>query len=208
MSLRHALLALLTAQPMSGYDLAKVFDRSVAYVWHAPYSQIYPELRRMEADGLVAVELVPRGQRAKRIYSISREGREELVRWIETPADIPMPHNGQRLRSAYLEFGSYAAARRHFSAHRDHYELWERRWTVHADQLAARETALIKTRLAAPGTGNPEAAVAYKVHAYRGLAAQARREVEWAEEGLRLTAELEAADTAGARPGRLDRATS
>ena len=56
MSLRYALLALLTAQPMTGYDLARAFHTSVGHVWHAPDSQIYPELRRMEADGLLAGE--------------------------------------------------------------------------------------------------------------------------------------------------------
>lgn len=193
MSLRHALLALLTAKPMNGYDLAKVFDRSVAYVWHAPHSQIYPELRRMEAEGLVAVESIRRGTKGtKRIYSITDGGREELRRWIETPAPIEMLHDSERLRAAYLEFGSYDAARRYYSAHRDHYELWERQWSLHADQLAAHDTALIRTRLAAPGTGDPGTVVAYKVHTYRGMAAQAHLEVEWAKEGLRMVDELEA----------------
>ncbi|MBA3728896.1 MAG: PadR family transcriptional regulator, partial [Actinobacteria bacterium] len=44
MSLRHALLGLLAERPMSGYDLTKVFDSSLAYVWSAKHSQIYPEL--------------------------------------------------------------------------------------------------------------------------------------------------------------------
>ncbi|EDV5156957.1 PadR family transcriptional regulator, partial [Salmonella enterica subsp. enterica] len=59
MSLRYALLALLTARPMTGYDLAKSFHVSVGHVWHAPDSQIYPELKRMLADGLVEGESVP-----------------------------------------------------------------------------------------------------------------------------------------------------
>ena len=50
MSLRYALLALLTVEPMTGYDLSKRFESSVAYVLHAPDLQIYPELRRMERD--------------------------------------------------------------------------------------------------------------------------------------------------------------
>ena len=48
MSLRYALLAVLTAQPMTGYDLARTFHASVGHVWNAPNSQIYPELHRME----------------------------------------------------------------------------------------------------------------------------------------------------------------
>lgn len=192
MSLRHALLALLTAKPMNGYDLAKVFDRSVAYVWHAPHSQIYPELRRMEAEGLVDVESIRRGTKGtKRIYSITDGGRDELRRWIETPAPIEMLHDAERLRATYLEFGTYDAARRFYTAHRDHYELWERQWSLHADQLAAHDTALIRTRLATMGTGDSATIVAYKVHTYRGMAAQARLEVEWAKEGLRMVDSLE-----------------
>lgn len=51
MSLRHAALALLSAQPMTGYQLVQYFDDTVGLMWAASDSQIYPELRRMEADG-------------------------------------------------------------------------------------------------------------------------------------------------------------
>jgi PadR family transcriptional regulator AphA len=192
-SLRHALLGLLTAKPMTGYDLAKVFERSVDYVWHAPHSQIYPELRRMEADGLVAAEIVPRGTRGrKRAYAVTDAGRAELRRWVAEVTPIEQPRDVERLRSTYLELASYDDARRYFRAHLEHYELWQRRWNLHARQIEALETSLIRSRLAAPNTGDPEAAVAYKVHAYRGLAAQAGLEVSWARDGLALVDKLEA----------------
>jgi DNA-binding PadR family transcriptional regulator len=86
-SLRHALLALLDAQPMTGYSLAKQFDQSVAYVWHAPHSQIYPELRRLEGDGLITGREQARGARGtKRTYDITEAGRDELRRWVEEVA--------------------------------------------------------------------------------------------------------------------------
>ena len=44
MSLRHGLLNLLAGEPMSGYDLARLFEASMANVWPAQHSQIYPEL--------------------------------------------------------------------------------------------------------------------------------------------------------------------
>ena len=40
MSLRHALLALLDASPMTGYELTKIFDQSASRVWHATHPQI------------------------------------------------------------------------------------------------------------------------------------------------------------------------
>lgn len=194
MSLRHALLALLTAKPMTGYDLAKVFERSVDYVWHAPHSQIYPELRRMEKGGLVEAELSLRGERGtKRTYSITELGREEVRRWVAAPGPIEHSRDVERLRSTYLELADYADARRYFTAHLEHFSLWEQRWDQHARQIEALETPLIRARLASEGTGDPRAAVAYKVHTYRGLAAQARLEVEWATEGLALVDRLEAA---------------
>ncbi|MGI5161123.1 PadR family transcriptional regulator [Microbispora sp. CA-102843] len=81
MSLRIALLGLLTAYgSASGYDLAKGFERSVAHVWQAGHSQIYPELAKMAADGLVTVEA--EGARGRKIYSITSEGRAELRAWL------------------------------------------------------------------------------------------------------------------------------
>ncbi|MEV0645415.1 PadR family transcriptional regulator [Phytomonospora sp. NPDC050363] len=82
MSLRIALLGLLVeAGPSSGYDLTKHFGLSTSNVWSAKHSQIYPELRKMEADGAVtAVE--ESGARNKRTYEITDGGRGELRRWL------------------------------------------------------------------------------------------------------------------------------
>src|SRR5690349_11626874 len=63
MNLRFAILATLSAGPRTGYDLTRRFDSTVGHIWHAPHSQIYPELRRMEQAGLVAADEVPRGPR-------------------------------------------------------------------------------------------------------------------------------------------------
>jgi PadR family transcriptional regulator, regulatory protein AphA len=192
-SLRHALLGLLTAEPMTGYDMTKVFDRSVDYVWHAPHSQIYPELRRMEAEGLITSESLRRGrQGVKRTYTIAAAGRTELERWVAEPSEPELVRDAERLKATYLEFAAFDDARRLFQAHLEHYDLWERRWSSHAEQLAARSTKLLRTRLARHDIGDPAAIVAYKVHAYDGLAARARAEIKWAKDGLRLVDELEA----------------
>jgi PadR family transcriptional regulator AphA len=84
MSLRHALLGLLADTPQTGYDLAKLFELTLAdHAWHASHSQIYPELKRMLADGLVQV--VEEGARGSRVYDVTADGRAELRRWMFTP---------------------------------------------------------------------------------------------------------------------------
>ncbi|MGW4663730.1 helix-turn-helix transcriptional regulator [Streptosporangium sandarakinum] len=81
MSLRIALLGLLTTSgPSSGYDLAKRFESSINHAWQARHSQIYPELNKMAADGLVTVE--EEGPRGRKTYTITAEGRRELREWL------------------------------------------------------------------------------------------------------------------------------
>jgi len=80
---------LLADTPQTGYDLAKRFELTLAdHAWHASHSQIYPELKRMTADGLVRV--VKEGARGSRVYGITADGRAELRRWMFTPlGDAP-----------------------------------------------------------------------------------------------------------------------
>jgi len=83
-SLRHALLGLLSEERASGYELARRFERSLwRYAWHAQYSQIRPELDRMAQEGLITV--VALGRRRRRTYSITQNGQTELQRWLRTP---------------------------------------------------------------------------------------------------------------------------
>lgn len=53
MPLRNAVLAALLEGEASGYDLAKGFDASVANFWMSTPQQLYKELEKMAADGLI-----------------------------------------------------------------------------------------------------------------------------------------------------------
>ncbi|GAA4226271.1 DNA-binding PadR family transcriptional regulator [Streptosporangium album] len=89
MSLRMALLGLLTSSgPASGYDLTKLFESSINHAWQAKHSQIYPELNKMAADGLVTVE--EEGPRGRKTYTITGEGARELREWLigKTPSRL------------------------------------------------------------------------------------------------------------------------
>ena len=55
MSLPHAVLTSLLEKSTSGYDLARRFDKSIGYFWHATHQQIYRELARMEGAGWIVI---------------------------------------------------------------------------------------------------------------------------------------------------------
>src|SRR5438477_637191 len=101
MSLRHALLGLLAAKPASGYDLTKVFEGDFGrYAWHAGHTQIYPELNRMAAEGLVAA--ADEGARGKRTYTITDAGCAALREWLLTTPDRSKMRNEHVLRTFLL----------------------------------------------------------------------------------------------------------
>src|SRR3569623_3530834 len=87
MSLRHALLGLLSAGPASGYDLLKTFEKSMANVWPATQSQLYGELNKLAESG--RIEVTDIGPRGRKEYRITDAGRAELRRWVSSPQDDP-----------------------------------------------------------------------------------------------------------------------
>jgi DNA-binding PadR family transcriptional regulator len=81
MSLRHGLIGLLARDgPQTGYQLTKAFDRSVNFFWNALPGQIYPELARLVAAGLI--RQTGSGPRGAKKYEANAEGIAELRRWI------------------------------------------------------------------------------------------------------------------------------
>lgn len=192
MSLRHALLALLTAEPMTGYDLVKYFDGTIANVWSAPASQIYPELRRMEADGLIDVRIIPRGERAqKREYAINDNGMVVLKEWLNELSGYLPERDVYRLRAAHFELGSYEAARRQLTEHLNHYTKVLRDCQQVIADIKAVRVPLLRERLKQRPDAEHEAIIAFKAFSFRGEAAKAETEIAWAQEGLELIDDLE-----------------
>jgi DNA-binding PadR family transcriptional regulator len=79
------ILGMLAMRPRSGYDIKAVVDRSTRFFWAASYGQIYPELRRLESEGLIVGEDAPNGGRQRRLYSLTPAGHEALIEWLHGP---------------------------------------------------------------------------------------------------------------------------
>jgi DNA-binding PadR family transcriptional regulator len=145
MSLPHAILTALLEKPSSGLELTRRFDRSIGYFWSATHQQIYRELGKLEAEGLIRAlpsEQPARGQ--KKSYEVLPAGRAELARWTATAQD-PKPHRDAlllRLRAAAVVGTAGLGA-----------EL-ERHLDLHERQLA--EYLEIERRDFPPGRNRPE----------------------------------------------------
>lgn len=95
-TLKYAILGLLCRYPMTGYEIAKEFNSELAEFWYANHSQIYPELKKLNEEGLVNYDIEISGEilEAKR-YTITEEGYKDFTKWLnkdekmqKTPKDI------------------------------------------------------------------------------------------------------------------------
>ncbi|KRA25422.1 hypothetical protein ASD65_14075 [Microbacterium sp. Root61] len=192
MSLRYALLALLRVGPQSGYDLQKQFTQSVGHVWHAPDSQIYPELRKMESLGLINGEEQARGERGtRRLYHVTDAGDKAYLDWMESPLDYQRVRDPAHLRAAYLENTTPEAARAFLRAHIAQWEGELAQWEGELTHIEKLSNPMLVRRLNATAPDQVERTIAYKRFAYEGLVARAHVEIEWAKRGLSLVDRLD-----------------
>ncbi len=84
-------LGLLAFGRRSGYDLLRLAEETVGYIWTPSRSQIYKVVPRLVAAGLAtAREVEQRGRPDKAVYTITPEGRRTLRAWLgEVDEDAP-----------------------------------------------------------------------------------------------------------------------
>ena len=84
----YVILGMLGWRPMSGYEIKSIVDNSTRFFWAASYGQIYPELRRLSAAGLIEGKASPQGGRKRNVYRLTAAGRKELRGWLEVDPEV------------------------------------------------------------------------------------------------------------------------
>jgi DNA-binding PadR family transcriptional regulator len=78
----RVVLGMLALGRQTGYDIKQFVDKTTRNFWAASYGQIYPELKRLEAQGLVKGRKEPTGERARTVYDLTADGRRVLEEWL------------------------------------------------------------------------------------------------------------------------------
>ena len=90
MSVRHALLALLSEGPKYGLQLREEFEARTGEVWPLNVGQVYTTLQRLERDGLVESD-DSEATGPQKGFQITEAGKAELAEWLRTPPDLASP---------------------------------------------------------------------------------------------------------------------
>jgi DNA-binding PadR family transcriptional regulator len=89
-SVRHALLALLSEGPKYGLQLRQEFEAGTGEVWPLNVGQVYTTLQRLERDELIESDDDGTDGPQKR-FRITTDGEDELSSWLRTPPDMSSP---------------------------------------------------------------------------------------------------------------------
>ncbi|QBD80855.1 PadR family transcriptional regulator [Ktedonosporobacter rubrisoli] len=101
---RYAILGILTIAPMSGYDTKKFTERSMmSSFWNENYAWIYPTLKQLEQEGLVTSSSEKQeGRPDRRLYSLTKQGKAELRRWLGKPASFQQIERNEHLLKLFF----------------------------------------------------------------------------------------------------------
>jgi DNA-binding PadR family transcriptional regulator len=114
MSLSHALLGLINYQHATGYELKATFNKSIHFFWNATLPQIYRTLNQMEKRGWLTLKVEHQnGKPSRKVYDITKAGREEFERWLTEPPEMPEPRNAMLIK---IFFGNHMKPSQ-FAAH-------------------------------------------------------------------------------------------
>jgi DNA-binding PadR family transcriptional regulator len=91
MSVRHALLALLSEGPKYGLRLREEFEAGTGEVWPLNIGQVYTTLQRLERDGLIESDDEDEQDSPQKRFKITVGGEHELAAWLRTPPDMSSP---------------------------------------------------------------------------------------------------------------------
>ncbi|HTC68236.1 MAG TPA: PadR family transcriptional regulator [Acidothermaceae bacterium] len=104
MSVRYALLALLSEGPKYGLQLRQEFEARTGEVWPLNVGQVYTTLQRLERDGLVESDgSDPDG--TQKDFRITRDGQTDLDRWLRTPPDLSEPPRDELVVKVLIAVG-------------------------------------------------------------------------------------------------------
>ena len=85
---QYALLGLLMYQPLTGYEIKKSIDSSIAFFWQESYGHIYPMLHRLEEERLVVSSREETdGRPARKRYTITEAGQSAFRAWMSQPVE-------------------------------------------------------------------------------------------------------------------------
>lgn len=93
----RVLLGMVAEGHRTGYAIKAEIERSTRFYWSASIGGIYPELKRLERDGLLRRSDDYRGEAQRHDYRLTEEGEAVLRAWLTDCEEGPIEMRNESL---------------------------------------------------------------------------------------------------------------
>src|SRR4051812_21986470 len=101
----RVVLGMIRLGRRTGYEIKQLVDVSARFFWTASYGQIYPELKRLEAEGLIRGADAATNGRARRAYELTPAGEKALEGWLRSEAPLVLEMRDEGLLKLFFSDG-------------------------------------------------------------------------------------------------------
>jgi DNA-binding PadR family transcriptional regulator len=139
---RYVLLgAIDVLKKASGYEIKQLIQLAIGNFWNESFGQIYPALKDLAGEGLIAAADEDLGPRDQRRFKMTDAGREALSAWVRKTPHPDRPRSELLLKLFFGKFAGPDWARGILTAARGQYEAAKKIAAMGFDQTLAEDAA-------------------------------------------------------------------
>src|SRR4051794_13116671 len=105
----RVILGMIRLGRKTGYEIKQLVDVSARFFWTASYGQIYPELKRLEDEGLIRGEDAATNGRPRRAYELTPAGEAALDGWLRSGEPLLLEMRDEGLLKLFFSDSMSAA---------------------------------------------------------------------------------------------------
>ena len=174
-TLRLAILGLLAREPLSGYDLRRIFATTPLGHFSSSPGAVYPALERLAEEGLARGAVAdPAAARPRMVYSLTPAGEAALDAQLMlpvSPEDVIWAFDHVILRFAFMDRFDPAVVLRFLAE------------VIDGAEAYVRQLERVREGMVSLPSPVPRLALEHGIRAYRGHAAWARAAIAELESG-------------------------
>lgn len=81
----NIILGLLLKKKLTTYDIKLAMDKSISKFYSNSFGSINPAIKKLEKNKMITCSEVVKNSRLKKIYQITKKGKESYSNWIQEP---------------------------------------------------------------------------------------------------------------------------
>ena len=101
--LNYILIGMVLNHEQTGYDIKKSIELGIGNFYKISYGNLYPALKKLSEKGLLTMKEEPQGERIKKYYKATNQGKAEFIKWLSSPIDFKSDSDSLMVRIFFYD---------------------------------------------------------------------------------------------------------